>query len=155
MGLEPTTFGLEVQRAIHCATGAPERQKSLQTMLNGFARQPVPRCAGALCTPRLREGLRDFAISAPCAPCMLLSRCCQLPARTPTALRLGHPRFYRRRLPAQGNRSDSKGQDAAPNATSVCNFASDDSPTESITKLNVCAATCPAACCPPPWYCQP
>ena len=26
VGLEPTTFGLEVQRAIHCATGAVERK---------------------------------------------------------------------------------------------------------------------------------
>ena len=29
VGLEPTTFGLEVQRAIHCATGAcHDNQKS-------------------------------------------------------------------------------------------------------------------------------
>ena len=27
VGLEPTTFGLEVQRAIHCATGAVERKR--------------------------------------------------------------------------------------------------------------------------------
>ena len=34
VGLEPTTFGLEVQRAIHCATGAcqVDQKSTLETI---------------------------------------------------------------------------------------------------------------------------